>query len=195
MKIIAIGFVLLLALFSCGFGSIHQESPTIAIPNTPRVLIVDIPDGEKVPKKMKNQESFSRSDLSLGCFENQAWPYLPRAWLIVGGKKILLVGETTEGPPKVLDWQILEFSLPPGANSIFIERWRFLPNQGGWQMVGAPEFLTLQVAKPRRGWGDYYGSGYWSDNHYDWQIVIRQNRSYIYEGGRTNFYGHGRRDW
>jgi len=192
MKMISLVFVV--AFFSCGFGSIHQDSPTIVIPDTPRVLIVDIPDGEKPPATMDNQESFSRPDLTLGCIENQAFPLVPRVWLIVGGKKILLVGETTEGRPKVLDWQILEFSLPPGMRQIIIERWRYLPNQGGWRQI-PPEFITFQVAKPRRGWGDYYGSGYYGNNHYDWQIVIRQNRSFVYEGGRTNFYGHGRRGW
>jgi len=194
MIVVYLGLLVIFAT-SCGVGSIHQESPTIAIPTTPRVLIKEIPAGGKVPKRMENKESFSRPDLTLGCIENQAFPYVPRVWLLAGGQKILLVGETTEGPPQVLDWQIMEFSLPPGKRQIFIERWRYLPNQGGWEMVGTPEFREFQVAKPRRGWGDYNGSGYYGNNHYDWQIVIRQNRSYIYEGGRTNFYGHGRRGW
>lgn len=191
MKILPIAIAILF-LHSC---VPIQQSPTIMIPNTPRVLIVDIPDGEKPPSRMKNQESFSRPDLTKGYIENQAFPYVPRVWLIIGGEKVLLVGETIEGRPHVLDWQILEFSLPPGINQVIIERWRLLPNQGGWQMVGTPEFKQFHVAKPKRGWGDYNGSGYLGNNHYDWQIVIRQNRSFIYEGGRTNFYGHGRYGW
>lgn len=195
MKIVTISFVFLLALSVCGFGSIHQESPIIAIPNTSRVLIKEIPAGEKPPATIENEESFSRPNPTVGYFKNQAWPLVPRVWLIIGGEKVLLVGETIEGRPQVLDWQILEFSLPPGVNQILVERWRLLPNQGGWKMIGAPEFLTFQVAKPRRGWGDYNGSGYYDNNHYDWQIIIRQNRSSIYEGGRTNWSGHGRRGW
>jgi len=195
MKVIKGLFFVLMALSVCGFSSLHQESPTIMIPNTPRVLIKEIPDGEKPPKKMENKESFSRPDLTQGCIKNQAWPYVPRVWLIIGGKKILLLGETTEGRPQVLDWQISEYSLPLGMRQLIVERWRYLPNQGGWQMVGTPEFLTFEVAKTKRGWGDYNGSGYYGNNHYDWQVIIRQNRSFIYEGGRTNWYGHGRRGW
>ena len=189
-------FLVFVAIMLSGcFGSIHQQSPTIVIPNTPRVLIKDIPTGEKVPIKMKNEESFSRPNLTSGYVENQAFPYVPRVWLLSGGKKFLLVGETTEGRPRVLDWQIFEFSLPPGVNQIVVERWRLLPNQGGWQIVGSlEESLTFEVAKPRRGWGGY-GSGYYGNNHYDWQIIIRQNRSFVREGGRTGWFGHGRRGW
>jgi len=191
MRVIT-GFILLMFLASCGsIGSMHQESSTIAIPMIPLVVMKEIPAGEKVPTKMKSQESFSRPNLTKGYIENQAFPYVPRVWLLAGGEKILLVGETIDGRPQVLDWQILEFSLPPGVNQVIIERWRFLPNQGGWQML-PPEFKEFQVAKPRRGWGDYNGSGYWTDNHYDWRIIIHQNRSFIYTGGRPNWYG-GRR--
>jgi len=195
MKVIKGLIFVLMVLSVCGFGSLHQESPTIMIPNTPRVLIKEIPDGEKPPLKMENQESFSRPDLTRGCIKNQAWPYVPRVWLLIGGEKVLLVGETTEGRPHVRDWQILEFSLPPGIRQVIIERWRLLPNQGGWQMVGAPEFREFQVAKPKRGYGNSYGGGYYSDNHYDWRIIVRQNRSIVLTGGRTNFYGHGRWGW
>lgn len=188
MKIVTISFVFLLALSVCGFGSIHQESPTIMIPNTPRMVVKD----GKAQQAETQEESFSRPNLTKGCIENQAFPYVPRVWLLNGSKRVLLVGQTKKGPPQVLDFQILEFSLPPGLNQVFIERWRDLG--GEWQML-PPEFLTFQVAKPRRGWGDYNGSGYYDNNHYDWQIVIRQNRSFVYEGGRTGWYGHGRWGW
>jgi len=177
-------FVFLVSLFC---GCIHQAPPTIAIPQTPRVLIVD--SKEKLPKIMKNEESFSRPNPTVGYIENQAFPCVPRVWLVRSGKKILLVGEEKEGPPvDVLDWQIFEFSLPPGENKIIVERWVLFLNHGGWQTISQEEF-DFEVAKPRRGWG-----GYWGNNHYDWRIIIRQNRSYVYEGGRTDW-GHGRRGW
>ena len=174
-------FVFLLVSLFC--GCIHQAPPTIAIPQTPRVVIKEVP---AIKNQQTAEESFSRPNLTRGYIENQAFPYVPRVWLIRGGKKILLVGQTEKGPPQVLDWQILEFDLPPDINHIIVERWRYLSPQIGWQML-PPESCKLQVAKPRRG-------GYWDNNQYDWQIIIRQDRSYIYEGGQTGW-GHGRRGW
>ena len=184
-------FLVFIVLAFSACGSIHQASPTIAIPTTPRIVIKEIPVSKNVRKKVQ-EESFSRQDLTKGCIENQAFPYIPRVWLLAGGKKILLIGQTKKGPPRVLDWQIFEFNLPAGLRQVIIERWRYVA--GEWQML-PPEFKQFQVAKPRRGWGDYNGNGYYGNNHYDWQIIIRQNKSFIYTGGRTNFYGHGRWGW
>lgn len=181
-----------LILPTCGY---HQASPTIAIPQTPRVIIKEVSIGNGVQTTTEvSQESFSRPNLTRGYIENQAFPYVPRVWLIKGGKKVLLAGQTKKGHPNVLYWQILEFDLPPGINQVIIERWRYTSPEIGWQML-PPEFKEFHVARPRRGWGDWCGSGYWSDSHYDWRIIIRQNCSFIYTGGRPDFLGHGRRGW
>jgi len=190
MKIVTISFVFLLALSVCGFGSIHQESPTIMIPNTPRVLIKEIPDGEKPPATIENQESFSRPNPTVGYFKNQAWPLVPRVWLIIGGEKVLLVGETIEGRPQVLDWQIFEFSLPPGLCQIIVEWWEYFPHHRGWRHVKT-KMVAFQVARLRRE----YWSGYGDSAHYNWSVVIRPDRVLVYEGGRTGWYGHGRWGW
>ena len=185
MKILAT--VIVLFLFS-SCASV-QQSLTIAIPNTPRTIVGR--DG-KVEQDRGDGLTF-RPDLTRVWIENQAGPdYVPRVWLLRGGKRILLVGVTKKGPPQVLDWQIQEFSLPPGINQIIVERGRYI--EGKWQMI-APEFLTFKVAKLRRGWGGWYGGGWGVDNNRDCLVIIRQNCSFIYEGGRTGWYGHGRWGW
>jgi len=57
MIVVYLGLLVIFAT-SCGVGSIHQESPTIAIPTTPRVLIKEIPAGGKVPKGWKIRNLF-----------------------------------------------------------------------------------------------------------------------------------------
>ena len=183
MRILLVFVVVILS--AC--GSIHQESPTIMIPQIPRVIIKEVHAvNGKVQTKMP-EESFSRPDLTRGYIENQAFPYVPRVWLIAGGKKILLVGQTKKGPPKVLDWQILEFNLPPGLNQIIVEWWEYRPYHGGWKQIKA-ETKDFQVAVSRRG----YWSGYGNSSHYNWSIVIRSDRALVYKGGRGAWYGHSR---
>lgn len=108
--------VTILIVFSVmilGCGSIQQESPMIFTPTTPRTIIREVPVDQKRPQaKARAQESFSRPDLTRGYIENQAFPYVPRVWMLFGDKKILLVGRTKVGRPMILDWQILEFNLP-----------------------------------------------------------------------------------
>lgn len=188
MRVITGLIFMLLAFSACGPA---QRPFTILIPKTPRVLIVEIPAGEKVPKTIENKESFSRSDPTNGYIENQAWPRVPRVWLLVGGEKVLLVGETTEGSPKkVLDWQILEFSLPPGLRQIIVEWWEDLPHHGGWRQVKT-KIVAFQVACLRQG----YWSGYGNSSHYNWSVIIRPDDVFVYECGRAPWYGHGRRGW
>ena len=161
---------------ACGY--IHQQSSIIATPTTPRVVIKEVSVDGKAPVKTENQESFSRPDLTRGYIENQAFPYTPRVWLLAGGKQVLLVGQTEKGPPQVLDWQILEFNLPPGLCQIIVEWWEYLPHYGGWRQIRA-EMANIQIARPRRG----YWSGYGDSSHYNWSVVIRPDRVLVYEKG------------
>ena len=172
-----IGFLLICLIMF--FGCTYQKPMVLEVPTTPRIVIKEIPAG---PKKEKKEEYCSASylypDPCQGYIENQAYPYLPKIWLLrEGGPMILLIGPE-KGPPEFSIKGIREFSLPPGEHAFRIERWQYFPHYGGWKKIRQVEIVKIQIAQfPRTGYWHY-----WANSHYGWWVIIRPDHSVVYSG-------------
>ena len=166
------------------FGCMYQKPIVIEEPTIPRIVVKEVPTGPEEPEKKEKEEYFESSylypDLTRGYIENKAFPYMPKVWLLVQGKKILLIGPET-GPPKISVGEIREFNLPPGKHIFHIERWQHFAHYGGWSKVRKTEVVKISIAEFRRS-----GRGrYWIDSHYGWWLIIYPDQTQVY-GGYVN---------
>lgn len=159
----------------------YQRPPVVMDPQSPRIVIKEVPVGEPRLKSEKEElfeTSYVYPDLTRGYIENQAFPYVPKVFLIKDAQKIVLVGPET-GPPEFNTKEIREFNLPPGKHVLHIERWQHSSAYGGWKKISKVEVVKVSVAQFKSGdWID------WKDNYYGWSITIYDNHTAVSSGYR-----------
>jgi hypothetical protein len=165
-------------LFGCSFAA--QEPLQLEETNSPRKVFkeeaLSQKKGSKTAEQYYSDDGYLQPDATRGYIENQAWPYVPKVWLLTpDGRKIILVGSETDPPRRVRPGGIYEFNFPPGRYVFLIQRWRFSRYYGGWDRVGPVERVEARIEIGHRKWGsnDYH------EGQYSWYIVVRSNRTYV----------------
>jgi hypothetical protein len=171
---------LMICCWLVAFGCAFQGPIVIKEPTAPRVVVKEAPAEAKKGEEKKEElfeSSYLYPDLTRGYIENQAFPYLPKVWLLKEGQKIFLVGPE-QGPPEISIEETREFNLPPGENVLYVERWQYFVHYGGWRKVRQVEVVKVSVAEFRRH-GHWR---YWMDSHYGWWLIVYPERTQVYGG-------------
>lgn len=170
---VVIFFLVFITACACQAPSVIYES------QNPRIVIKEIPAGEKMrERKQLFETSYVYPDMTKGCIENQAFPFVPKVFLIKNGQKIVLVGPKT-GSPEFNVNEIREFNLSPGEHFLHIERWQHLGAYGGWRKIPKVEVIKVSVAQFKQG-----GWSRWSAEYYGWSVIIYDNHSVVRSGYR-----------
>ncbi|MBU4031121.1 hypothetical protein KJ756_03120 [Patescibacteria group bacterium] len=169
--------ILVIFFLGCFAACAYQSPPIIYESQNPRIVIKEIPTGEKAEQKEEFFEtSYVYPDLTRGCIENQAFPYIPKVFLIANGQRITLIGPET-GPPEFNPNEIREFNLPPGEHFLHIERWQHFSAYGGWKKIPKTEIIKVSVAQFKEG-----DLSRWATEYYGWRVIVYDKRTTVYGG-------------